>query len=156
MLLAVGLAFGAAVVGFAVGREWDDDGGSALTAEAPAGHSGRGLPPHEFGDPVVGARLFVSKGCANCHSYAGVGGTDAPPLDSMRGHLSAREVANMSGLIWNHLPAMLGHFEEEGIPYPTFAGDEMADMVAYLHSEGQAPVSGGGMGHTGGMTTTAP
>lgn len=156
VLLAVGFAFGAAVLGFAAGREWGDSGLGAVAAAAPTGHSGSGLPPHEFGDPAVGARLFVSKGCANCHSYAGAGGTDAPPLDSMRGHLSAREVANMSGLIWNHLPAMVDHFEEEGIPFPNFAGYEMADMIAYLHSEGQAPVSGEGMGHMGGMTTTVP
>ena len=159
MLLAVGLAFGAAVVGFAAGREWGDNGRSALAATAPAGHIGSGLPPHEFGDPAAGAQLFVSKGCASCHSYGGAGGTDAPPLDFMSGHLSAREVANMSGRIWNHLPAMLGHFEEEGIPYPTFADDEMADLVAYLHSEGEAPVSGasgGGMGNMGGTATTAP
>lgn len=159
VLLAVGLAFGAAVVGFAAGREWGDNGRPALPAPAPTGHIGRGLPPHEFGDPAVGARLFVSKGCADCHSYAGAGGTDAPPLDSMSGHLSAREVANMSGLIWNHLPAMLDHFKEEGILVPTFADYEMADLIAYLHSEGQAPASGpsgGGMGNMGGMTTTAP
>ncbi len=159
MLLAVGLAFGAAVLGFAVGREWGDDGPEVAAAATPAGHSGSGLPPHEFGDPAVGVRLFISKGCASCHSYGGAGGTDAPPLDFMSGHLSAREVANMSGRIWNHLPAMLGHFEEEGIPYPIFAGDEMADLVAYLHSEGQEPASGasgGGVGNMGGMTTTAP
>ena len=159
VLLAVALAFGAAIVGFAAGREWGDNGPAAVVEGTPTGHIGRGLPPHEFGDPAVGARLFVSKGCADCHSYAGAGGTDAPPLDSMSGHLSAREVANMSGLIWNHLPVMLDHFKEEGIRYPTFAGDEMADLVAYLHSEDQAPVSGesgGDMGHLGGTATTAP
>ena len=142
MLLAVGLAFGAAVVGFAAGREWGDDAPSALAATAPTGHVGSGLPAHEFGDPAVGARLFVSKGCADCHSYGGTGGTDAPPLDFMSGHLSAREVANMSGRIWNHLPAMLGHFEEEGIPMPTFQNDEMADLIAYLHSEGTGAIAG--------------
>ena len=53
----------------------------------------------------------------------------------MRGHLSAAEVANMSGQIWNHLPGMLPHFKEEGLLYPTFQDDQMADLVAYLHSE---------------------
>ena len=41
----------------------------------------------------------------------------------------------MSGRIWNHVPAMLPHFQEEGIPFPIFSGFEMADLIAYLHSE---------------------
>lgn len=125
-LVAVGTA-----AGFIVGRE----SASPSTSSAPRGHSGAGLPAHEFGDPVQGARLFVSKGCADCHSYGGKGGSDAPPLDYMAGHLSAQEVANMSGQIWNHLPAMLEHFKEEGLPVPNFADEQMADLVAYLHSE---------------------
>lgn len=131
-LVAVG-----STAGFIVGRE----SGSSSSSAAPTGHSGAALPAHEFGDPAVGARLFVAKGCADCHSYAGKGGTDAPPLDSMAGHLSAREVANMSGQIWNHLPAMIMHFQEENLRVPKFSDDQMADLVAYLHS-GSAPGAG--------------
>ena len=134
VLIVLGLAFVGAVAGFIVGRaSAEPETTAAITA--PAGHSGVGLPAHEFGDAVRGATLFGSMGCSMCHSYAGKGGTDAPPLDYMRGHLSAREVANMSGQIWNHVPGMLAQFKEEGIPFPTFTGDQMADLVAYLHSE---------------------
>ena len=140
MLLTLGLVAVGTTVGFIVGRE----SASPSISGAPAGHDGAGLPAHEFGDPVNGARLFVSKGCADCHSYGGRGGTDAPPLDYMAGHLSAREVADMSGQIWNHLPAMLVHFEEEGLPVPAFAGEQMADLVAYLHSEPAASGSSSG------------
>lgn len=129
MLVVLGLVAVGTTAGFIVGRE----SGSPSSEPAPAGHSGAGLPAHEFGNPTVGASLFVSKGCANCHAYGGEGGTDAPPLDYMAGHLSAQEVANMSGQIWNHLPAMLEYFEEEGLPVPTFDADQMADLVAYLH-----------------------
>ena len=140
MLLMLGLVAVGTTVGFIVGRE----SGPSSAESAPPGHSGAGLPAHEFGDPAVGAKLFVSKGCADCHSYGGQGGTDAPPLDYMAGHLSAREVADMSGQIWNHLPAMLEHFEEEGLPVPTFADEQMADLIAYLHSNSAAagPTSG--------------
>jgi hypothetical protein len=51
----------------------------------------------------------------------------------MAGHLSATEIANMSGTLWNDMPVMLTHFEDEGVAVPTFSGDEMADLVAYLH-----------------------
>lgn len=131
VLIVLGLVAVGTTAGFIVGRE----SGPSSTEPAPAGHSGIGLPAHEFGDPTKGAQLFVSKGCADCHSYGGTGGTDAPPLDYMAGHLSAREVAEMSGQIWNHLPAMLEHFEEEDLPVPIFADEQMADLVAFLHSE---------------------
>ena len=155
MLVALGLVAVGTAAGFVVGR----DSKSTVTpaTAAPAGHSGAGLAAQEFGDPVVGRRLFVSKGCADCHSYGGKGGTDAPPLDYMAGHLSAREVADMSGQIWNHLPAMLGHFKDENIPLPTFEADQMADLVAYLHSESApAPETTTSGGMQMGDTTSSP
>lgn len=104
------------------------------TTGAPAGHVGGGnLSSSAIGDLVNGERLFEQKRCSDCHSYGGSGGSDAPPLDSMLGHLSATELANMAGTVWNHLPGMLTYFEEEGIPVPTFSDNEMADLVAYLH-----------------------
>ena len=109
----------------------------------PAGHSGASLTPVDLGDATAGARLFVSKGWVDCHSYGGKGGSDAPPLD-LAGHLSARDAADMSGRVWNHLPAMLDHFKEEGLPVPTFGDGQMADLVAYLHSKRAATAAGGG------------
>ena len=159
VLVALALALGAAIVGFAVGRASGDNGSVAVPTDT-TGHVGDALAPQAFGDPANGEQLFASKACADCHSYAGKGGSDAPPLDFMSGHLSAREVANMSGEIWNHMPAMLPHFEDEGIPFPTFAEYEMSDLIAYLHSAEPTPAggttSGGGSGAMTGMTTTAP
>jgi len=65
----------------------------------------------------------------------------------MTGHLSARGIANMSGDIWNHVPQMIHHFEEEGIPFPSFSDEEMADLIAYLH--GGAPAGMGPSAPTG-------
>lgn len=140
---ALGLAALAGLIGWAIGR---DEPATTVaptpSMTTPTGHSGAGLPAHEFGDAARGAKLFVSKRCADCHSYGGRGGTDGPPLDYMAGHLSAREVANMSGTIWDHVPQMVSYFQEESIPFPTFTGFQMADLVAYLHSNEspQAPV----------------
>lgn len=57
----------------------------------------------------------------------------------------------MSGRIWNHMPAMLPHFQEEGIPFPTFTGYQMADLIAYLHSKSSkaAAAAAGGSEHGG-------
>lgn len=140
MLLVVGLVAVGSGAGYVVGHVTK----TPSTASVPAGHSGASLIPVDLGDATAGARLFVSKGCADCHSYGGKGGTDAPPLDFMAGHLSARDVADMSGRVWNHLPVMLDHFKEEGLPVPTFGDGQMADLVAYLHSEREATAAGSG------------
>jgi mono/diheme cytochrome c family protein len=142
VLVALALAGAAGLIGWFVGHEMANatPSGAAVTAETsvPPGHvGGSNLGVAAIGDPAKGAELFDAKGCSDCHSFNGSGGEDAPPLDSMTGHLSAREIANMSGDIWNHLPEMLHHFEEEGLPVPTFSDEEMADLIAFLH--GGAP-----------------
>jgi mono/diheme cytochrome c family protein len=130
----------AAALGWAVGNQTASNTktvtASAVGAmTAPAGHmGGPNLAIAQIGDPARGARLWESKRCSDCHSYGGRGGEDAPPLDFMRGHMSAREIADMSGQVWDHLPAMLPHFREEKIPVPTFTQGEMADLIAFLHS----------------------
>jgi len=105
------------------------------------------LQASSIGNAEQGRELFVSQGCAMCHTYEGRGGTDAPDLDFMRGKLSATDIADMSGTIWNHVPAMKAAFAEEGIPFPTFESNQMADLIAYLHGGGpppDAPKSAGG------------
>lgn len=99
-------AAGAGLIGWFVGHEMANASASGTTvtqaASVPAGHvGGANLAVSAIGDPGKGAELFESKGCSDCHSFNGQGGEDAPPLDSMMGHLSAREIANMSGDIWN-------------------------------------------------------
>lgn len=138
-LLFFALLVPAGVAGWAIGHYTSSSGSSATAA--PTGHTGGGnLAVSDIGDAAVGRQVFVSKRCTDCHSYLGKGGSDAPALDFMRGHLSATEVANMSGRVWDHLPQMLSHFEEEGIPVPTFTGNQMANLIAYLHSgQGGAP-----------------
>ena len=147
VLTALALAAGAGVTGFFFGRATKGSAATAGAASTLPGHvGGPNLPVSEIGDPAQGAQIFVSKHCSDCHSYEGKGGEDAPPLDFMRGHLSAAEIAGMSGRIWNHLPGMLEHFRHEKIPFPTFENDQMADLIAYLHSgQGGPPPVGGGM-----------
>jgi mono/diheme cytochrome c family protein len=129
-------------VGFGIG--WVVRGGSTSSATGTMTMNGS-LSASAIGDPAAGARVFVDKRCGDCHSYEGVGGTDAPPLDMMRGRMTARDIAIMVGRVWNHLPLMLPHFKEEHIPTPTFTDKEMADLVAYLHGGGPKPMMSGDM-----------
>lgn len=101
--------------------------------------SGAVLEADAIGNPEEGRELFVSQGCAMCHTYEGRGGTDAPDLEFMKGELTATDIANMSGVIWDHVPTMKAAFAEEGIPFPEFTGNQMADLVAYLHGGGPPP-----------------
>jgi len=135
LLLGVGVLIGVLVEG---GDE-----------QAPVGS----FSAEEIGNAKDGRELFVSQGCAMCHTYEGRGGTDAPDLDFMRGKLTANDIANMSGVIWDHLPAMKAAFEEEEIPFPEFKGNQMASLIAYLHGGGpppEAPRSGSEDEHMGG------
>ncbi len=112
------------------------------------------LAATDIGDPTAGKALFEAKNCNECHSYEGQGGTDAPPLDFMKGRTTAREVADMMGTLWNHIPHMIPALEAEQIPYPTFSDGEMADLLAYLHGGSEAAGGGPGgapAGHQGGM-----
>lgn len=108
-----------------------EGGGSETAAET--------VEAEQIGNPIDGRRLFVTQGCSMCHTYEGRGGTDAPDLDFMRGKMTVNDIANMSGLIWDHLPTMKAAFEEEEIPFPEFTGNQMASLIAYLHGGGPPP-----------------
>jgi mono/diheme cytochrome c family protein len=123
ILVGLGLVTGVAIES---GNDNDNSSTAALKASS-------------IGNASVGRHLFVTQHCSDCHSYLGKGGEDAPPLDYMRGHLAANDIADMSGQIWNHLPAMERALSEEKIPFPTFSKDEMADLIAYLHGGGLPP-----------------
>jgi len=149
LLVAIAAALGWAVGDQTASKTKTVTVSAQTTMSAPAGHmGGPNLAITQIGDPARGARLWQSKRCSDCHSYGGRGGEDAPPLDYMRGHMSAREIADMSGQVWDHLPAMLPHFREEKIPVPTFTQGEMADLIAFLHS-GKGARAGAPPAHPG-------
>ncbi|MCC7482132.1 MAG: hypothetical protein IT541_11485 [Hyphomicrobiales bacterium] len=80
-----------------------------------------------------GRRLFADKGCVLCHVVNDIGGTDASPLDAlaMKGMTNPFEfVANM----WRGAGPMLKLQEEELGGQVDFTGQELADIVGFLHS----------------------
>jgi mono/diheme cytochrome c family protein len=115
-----------------------------------SGPASENLQASEIGNVKDGRELFVGQGCSMCHSFEGRGGTDAPSLDFMKGELTTGEIANMSGMIWNHVPGMKVAFAEEHLPFPEFTGNQMASLIAYLHSGGPPPDVKMGPGSMGG------
>jgi cytochrome c len=83
-------------------------------------------------DPVNGRKLFASKGCIVCHSVNGIGGTDAASLDAatMTGMTNPFDfVASM----WRGAQPMIDLQGEELGGQIEFTGQELADIIAFLH-----------------------
>lgn len=79
-----------------------------------------------------GRRLFQSKSCIACHTLNGEGGHAGPELGPKRPLPSS--IVQFAGLMWNHSPEMWHMMRAQGIPRPTFEGQQMADLIAFLYS----------------------
>lgn len=120
------------------GREITD-----LTAYLQVGGtSGRAEPVYfEPGSPRRGQTLFDEKRCNACHTVAGRGGHGGAELGT-RGRELARSVPDIAAMMWNHRQQMQAEFTRRGIPFVSFNGQEMADVIAYLYFINYAHVSG--------------
>lgn len=83
------------------------------------------------GDAKTGERLFASKGCAHCHAVGGTGGHVGPELDWLK---RANSPVLVAAAMWNHGPKMTEAMRAAGISRPTFSGNELADVIAYVTS----------------------
>jgi len=79
------------------------------------------------GDPQSGDKLFIKKGCIQCHALAG-------KLDLSKKKDFPRTLAQLAGMMWNHSHEMWKGMEAKGIDRPTLSPQEMADLIAYLFS----------------------
>ena len=115
------------------------------TALADAGHADDSAADHEpidIGlataklDSHRGRELFVEKGCIACHSVNGVGGEDALALDAhdMDPDMSPFELA---ARMWRMAPFMIAAQEEELGEQIQFTGEELGDIVAFLHDDAE-------------------
>jgi mono/diheme cytochrome c family protein len=85
-------------------------------------------------NPARGRKLFVSKGCVACHAINGVGGHDATSLDAhtMQPMMNPFEFA---AKMWSMAPAMIYAQEEALGEQILFTGDELADIIAFVHND---------------------
>lgn len=92
-------------------------------------------------DPVLGRKLFATKGCVVCHSVNGIGGEDAPEFsaDYMESPMSAFDFA--AGM-WRGAAAMIMMQEDELGAQIDLTGEELAAIIAFVHdAEEQAKFS---------------
>jgi hypothetical protein len=97
-----------------------------------ASHGARLIIP--MMSPDRGKALFVDKGCVACHAINGVGGHDAPPMDAHR-QMGLVNPFDFAAKMWNHAPAMIAAQEDALGEMIYFTGDELADMIAFLHDD---------------------
>jgi mono/diheme cytochrome c family protein len=83
----------------------------------------------DAGNPAAGRIVFGSKHCANCHENS-LGG--APKLTGSQRPFTS---ATMISALWHHGPRMLEQMKAQNLPWPRFAGRQMADLIAYLNSK---------------------
>ena len=81
-----------------------------------------------------GMRLFATKGCVTCHSINGVGGHDVANLDAH----TMEPVMNpfdFFAKMWAMAPIMIEAQEEAAGHQFLFTGDELADIIAFVHDD---------------------
>jgi len=86
-----------------------------------------------FMSPAKGRKLFASKGCVLCHSINGVGGKDASALDaSTMG--TVMNPFEFAAKMWRGAATMIAVQEEELGEQIEFSGEELANIIAFVHS----------------------
>jgi cytochrome c len=83
-----------------------------------------------------GMTLFVEKGCVACHAANGVGGHDATPLDA-HGMAPEMNPFEFAAKMWRMAPFMIEAQEEALGEQILFTGDELADIIAFIHDDAQ-------------------
>ncbi len=81
------------------------------------------------GNAMRGARLFETKGCANCHGSGA--NSRAPDLAAISGKAAPIRVASA---LWNHGPLMFETMQQQLVRWPQFEPGEIADLLEFLNS----------------------
>lgn len=82
-------------------------------------------------NPVSGARVFRSKGCAGCHAVSGMGGQVGPDLARIP---RPRSFYDLAAAMWNHYPYMAKRMRELAISRPALYPRETANLIAFLYT----------------------
>jgi cytochrome c2 len=83
-------------------------------------------------DLAKGQMTLVRKGCLKCHTLRREGGPVKPDLAERRADYESGPA--WAATMWQHTPRMEEVARRQGVPYPRFSGDEMANLVGLLRS----------------------
>ncbi len=100
-----------------------------LRANAKGGREIAYIAP---GNPRNGLRLFVAKGCVQCHAIRGEGGKAGGDLGK-KAKAFYKSLTQIASSMWNKGPTVLGKMAETPSGIPKFTPKEMADLITYLY-----------------------
>lgn len=83
------------------------------------------------GNPAEGRKVFVNKGCIQCHAIRGEGGRGGEDL-GRKAIVFYKSLTQIASSMWNKGPSVLAKMAQPGKGIPTFSPKEMADLMAYL------------------------
>ena len=128
VMLSVGLAIGAAVLGFFVGRDTTHPAAASATASTQT--ASVAIAPHV----AAGAHLFVQFGCAQCHGMQGQGGVSpvVPALTTVGKQLTAVQLRHI-------IDHGLGESANPKQPYmpvwgAVISNTQVNDLVSYVRA----------------------
>lgn len=81
------------------------------------------------GDPVKGEKVFDQNNCADCHFES---------EEDKQKYIAKIKMDNpnqFAAHLWNHLPTMEETMVSQAVPWPELSGQELRDILAYLHSQ---------------------
>ncbi|MEK6566002.1 MAG: c-type cytochrome [Bacteroidota bacterium] len=81
-------------------------------------------------NPLQGQIVFEEKGCIECHSIGGYGGSAGPDLSKKHYFGSVLELASV---VWNHSPQMNRKFRQQRMSRPTLTEEEMKELFGFLY-----------------------
>jgi len=84
------------------------------------------------GNPAEGRKVFIAKGCIQCHAIRGEGGKAGEDL-GRKAVLFYKSLTRIASAMWNKGPSVLAKMAQPKTGIPTFSPKEMADLVAYLY-----------------------
>lgn len=85
------------------------------------------------GNPKEGKRVFLSKGCGECHLIRGEK-TPASGIDlSKKSKAYYQSLTRITSTMWNKGPTILAKMSQTKTGIPKFTPKEMADLVSYLY-----------------------
>jgi len=83
----------------------------------------------EFGDPILGQRLFAEKGCVRCHAVRGAGGRVGPDL----GRTTGDSYYDIASMMWNHSGQMDEKMREFRIARSEFEDSELSNLISFIY-----------------------
>ncbi|MBA3973105.1 MAG: hypothetical protein C0504_02670 [Candidatus Solibacter sp.] len=83
------------------------------------------------GDAAKGRKVFVSKGCAECHNITSANASGGAAVMKWESIVDSIELARQ---MWVHSPQMRQAAKDSGLKFQDIPAAEMGDMIAYLKS----------------------